>query len=59
MKRILIATDGSAAANEAVELGVELAREEDAEVIFVHVAPATDVVPVDGIPRSWAPSHTP
>ena len=31
MKRILIATDGSAAANEAVELGVELARDEGAE----------------------------
>ena len=39
MQRILIATDGSAAANEAVELGVELARDEGAEVIFVHVVP--------------------
>ena len=42
MKRILIATDGSAAADEAVELGVELARDEGAEAILVHVVPTAD-----------------
>ena len=58
MKRILIATDGSAAANAAVELGIELAQEEDAEVIFAHVAPATDVVPAMGFPAVGAVPHS-
>jgi nucleotide-binding universal stress UspA family protein len=48
MKRILIATDGSAPAKEAVELGVELARDEGAEVILVHVVPAADMVSMNG-----------
>src|SRR5205814_8012919 len=48
MKKILIATDGSAASAEAVEFGLELAEEHDAAVIFVHVAPRTDIVPVGG-----------
>ncbi|MET0560382.1 MAG: universal stress protein [Gaiellaceae bacterium] len=48
MKRVLIATDGSAAADEAVELGVELARDEGAEVIFVHVVPYSDIVSMNG-----------
>jgi nucleotide-binding universal stress UspA family protein len=37
MKRILIATDGSQSAAEAVDVGLELARDEGAEVTFVHV----------------------
>lgn len=48
MKRILIATDGSAAASEAVELGVELARDEGARAIFVHVVPNADMVSMNG-----------
>src|SRR4029450_5564991 len=48
MKRILIATDGSPAALQAVELGLELAEEHHAHVTFVHVAPAADVLPVPG-----------
>ena len=48
MKRVLIATDGSTAADEAVELGVELARDEGAEVIFVHVVPYSAVVSMNG-----------
>lgn len=47
MDKILIATDGSAAAQEAVEIGVALAREEDAAVMFVHVAPRTSPYPVN------------
>jgi nucleotide-binding universal stress UspA family protein len=39
INRILVATDGSESAREAVELGVELAEADDAEVTFVHVAP--------------------
>ena len=48
MKRVLIATDGSAAANEAVEIGVELARDEGAEAIFVHVVTTADMVAMNG-----------
>jgi nucleotide-binding universal stress UspA family protein len=44
MKTILIATDGSASSAEAVDFGVELAAEHEAKVIFVHVAPALDVL---------------
>jgi len=38
MKQILIATDGSPSAQEAVEVGLELAKEQGADVTFVHVA---------------------
>ena len=48
MKKILIATDGSASSAEAVEFGVELAAEHQAKVVFVHVAPSLDIVPVIG-----------
>jgi nucleotide-binding universal stress UspA family protein len=48
MRKILIATDGSPAALQAVELGLELAEEQHAEPIFVHVAPEADVLPVAG-----------
>jgi nucleotide-binding universal stress UspA family protein len=48
MKKILIATDGSASSAEAVDFGVELAAEHGAEVIFVHVAPALDLIPIAG-----------
>jgi nucleotide-binding universal stress UspA family protein len=48
MKRILIATDGSEAAREAVELGVELAEDEGAEAIFVHVVPLSHMVSING-----------
>ena len=48
MKRILVATDGSPSATEAVAFGVELAAEHRAELIFVHVVPKLDVVPARG-----------
>lgn len=56
MKRILIATDGSAAALEAIDFGLELAREQGSEVTFVHVtAPIEWAVypfgPLDAIPN--------
>ena len=51
MKRFLIATDGSASADEAVELGLDLAAEQDARVRFVRVVPsppfAFDSEPLD------------
>ena len=54
MKPILIATDGSPSAQEAVEFGLELAKEQKTEVVFVHVAPALDVMPSAGF--GWAPA---
>jgi nucleotide-binding universal stress UspA family protein len=49
MKRILIATDGSTAAQQAVEVGVELAKHEGAAVAFVHVVPDGDLVATSGL----------
>ena len=58
MKRILIATDGSAAANEAVKIGVELARDEGAEAIFVHVETTADMVAMNGFGlRGYVPNE--
>ncbi|HEX2346036.1 MAG TPA: universal stress protein [Gaiellaceae bacterium] len=48
MKRILIATDGSAAAQHAAELGVELAKHEEAAIAFVHVVRLFDLVSTNG-----------
>jgi nucleotide-binding universal stress UspA family protein len=59
MKKILIATDGSEPASEAVDFGIELAAEEDASVIFVHVAPAFDVIPMQGFGMSAVIPHVP
>jgi nucleotide-binding universal stress UspA family protein len=50
MKKILIATDGSPSGLEAVELGLELAAQQGAQVTFVHVASMLDPsgrIPVD------------
>jgi nucleotide-binding universal stress UspA family protein len=57
MRRILIATDGSPSAHEAVELGLELASEHDSQVIFVHVVPAVDVLPLGGFGSTVAVQH--
>jgi nucleotide-binding universal stress UspA family protein len=59
MKKILIATDGSASSAEAVVFGLELAAEHEAAVIFVHVAPATDVLPMAGYGMAGAVPHVP
>jgi nucleotide-binding universal stress UspA family protein len=59
MKRILIATDGSAAANQAVELGVELAHDEGAEVIFLHVVPTADMISMNGFGLMGYVPHEP
>ena len=59
MKRILIATDGSAAANQAVELGVELAHDEGAEVIFVHIVPTADMISMNGFGLMGYVPHEP
>ena len=52
MNKILIATDGSPSAQQAVEFGLELAEEQGAEVVFAHVAPGLDVLPGNGF--GWA-----
>jgi nucleotide-binding universal stress UspA family protein len=57
MQRILIATDGSAGAREAVELGLELAGEHDAGVFIAHVVPAVDVLPWSGLGMVSAVPH--
>jgi nucleotide-binding universal stress UspA family protein len=51
VKRIVIATDGSDAAREAVRVGLELAMEQGAKVTFVHVVPSFDPGPLGvGVP---------
>jgi nucleotide-binding universal stress UspA family protein len=47
MKKILIATDGSASADEAVRFGVELAAEQGARVTLLHVLPPMDWTHLD------------
>lgn len=42
MENILIATDGSPAAREAVQFGIELARDNHAGVTLLQVIPPTD-----------------
>jgi nucleotide-binding universal stress UspA family protein len=56
MDRIVIATDGSKPAREAVELGLELAAEHEATPIFVHVIPEIDVMPTSGLGISIPPA---
>jgi nucleotide-binding universal stress UspA family protein len=43
MKQILVATDGSPSSQEAVDVGLELAKEQGADVTFVHVADPDEV----------------
>ena len=57
MKKIVIATDGSPSAREALEFGLELAVEQDAEPIVVHVAPALDVLPASSFGMPGALPH--
>ena len=57
MKKILIATDGSPAARDALQFGLELGVEHDAEAIFVHVAPGFDVLPVQAFGVRSAMPH--
>jgi nucleotide-binding universal stress UspA family protein len=57
MNRILIATDGSRASRQALQRGLDLASEQDAEVSVVHVAPAVDVMPGNGFGMTAAVRH--
>jgi nucleotide-binding universal stress UspA family protein len=59
MNRILVATDGSDSAAEALEFGIELAGEHDAELILAHVVPAVDLVAFSGFGITSAFPHEP
>jgi nucleotide-binding universal stress UspA family protein len=59
MKKILIAIDGSASSAEAVDFGVELAAEHEAKVVFVHVAPALDAIPMASFGLAGGLPHVP
>ena len=54
MKKLVIATDGSTPAKEAVDFGLELAAEQGADVTFVHVTPV-DEWAVAGRPSGSVP----
>ena len=58
MKKILIATDGSPTSLEALEFGLDLAGEEEAEAFVAHVVPALDTVPAGGFGISPGRSYT-
>jgi nucleotide-binding universal stress UspA family protein len=57
MKTILIATDGSDSARQAVEFGLDLAAEQHARAVVAHVAPEVDVVPSGGFGMTGAAEH--
>jgi nucleotide-binding universal stress UspA family protein len=57
MQSIVIATDGSPSAREAVEFGLQLAAEQSARVTFVTVAPAVDVLPVSNFGGTAGVAH--
>src|SRR5262245_22542982 len=52
MKKILIATDGSPSSIEALEFGLDLAAEEEAETLVVHVVQSVDAVTTAGLGMS-------
>jgi nucleotide-binding universal stress UspA family protein len=62
MNKLLVATDGSPAAEAAVRAGVQLAEEQGATVVVLHVVEAMDVVappfgPVAAVPRELGEPH--
>jgi nucleotide-binding universal stress UspA family protein len=57
MHSILIATDGSPSADEAVDFGIELAADQHASTTFVEVVPVVDVVPSGGFGLTGAVPH--
>jgi nucleotide-binding universal stress UspA family protein len=49
MKRILVATDGSLSAADAIGFAVDFASAREAELIFVHVVPTIEFLATTGI----------
>ncbi|MGI9658894.1 MAG: universal stress protein [Gaiellaceae bacterium] len=56
IERILVATDGSPSALDAVKVGVDLAQEDGAEVVAIHVASADGRDSPDPLPLDSAVS---
>ena len=59
MHSILIATDGSPSAQEAVDFGLELASDEEATATFVLVVPAVDILAAGGFGVTVPVRHQP
>jgi nucleotide-binding universal stress UspA family protein len=60
LRPILVATDGSPASQDAVELAVELATGRGSGLHFVHVVPTIDVAPAFAVDEvSYAFPHEP
>lgn len=57
MKKILIATDGSPSAYEAIDMGLELAAEHKADVTFIHVLPPDEFIAARGGLGRAIPHH--
>jgi nucleotide-binding universal stress UspA family protein len=57
MKKILIATDGSPSAVEALDMGLELAAEQQADVTFIHVLPPDEFIVGRAGPGRPIPHH--
>lgn len=57
MRKILIATDGSPSATGAVDFGLEVAAEQGAQPILVHVAPQFDQLAMGGFAPTGAVPH--
>jgi nucleotide-binding universal stress UspA family protein len=55
MKKILIATDGSPSALEAVDVGLEIAAEQGSDVTFVHVLPPDQFITARNAPSIVVP----
>ena len=49
MKRVLVATDGSLSAADAIGFAVDFASAREAELTFVHVVPTIEFVPTAGV----------
>lgn len=52
MKRVLVATDGSLSAADAIGFAIEFASAHEAELLFVHVVPTLDLVAPLGLEDS-------
>src|SRR3954466_3085662 len=59
LHQILVATDGSPSAAEAIDFALEVAVEQDAELIFVHVVRTLDLVSGDPDDAGYALLHEP
>jgi nucleotide-binding universal stress UspA family protein len=49
MKRVLVATDGSLSAADAIGFAVDFASAREAELTFVHVVPTVEFFPTTGV----------